>query len=63
MQQSVRLVLLVVGALLVFFGGLVWLYAGEPFNLATIVAIVGIGLIVWVARQPKRPSSDREITD
>ncbi|HUQ39137.1 MAG TPA: hypothetical protein VM030_03200 [Acidimicrobiales bacterium] len=49
-MSSGRIAAVVVGGLLLAFAALVALYAGEPFNLASIGGLVGVVLIVRAVR-------------
>lgn len=50
-KRSARILLVVVGVFLVAFALLVTFYANEPFNVATIFGLVGVGLIIWARRR------------
>jgi hypothetical protein len=56
MSRDSRVLLVIIGRGLVAFAVLVTVYAGEPFNIATIGGIAGIGLVAWAntIRPPRR---------
>ncbi len=56
MSRARRRLLVMVGVALIAFAGLAALYAGEPFNSATIGGAIGVGLIAWAVGSRRRRS-------
>ncbi len=56
MSRTRRSLLVVVGVALIAFAVLAALYAGEPFNIATIGGALGVGLIAWAVGSRRRRS-------
>ena len=56
MSRTRYRLLVVVGVALIAFAALAALYAGEPFNIATIGGAIGVGLIVWAVGSRRRRS-------
>ncbi len=56
MSRARYRLLVVVGVALIAFAALAALYAGEPFNIATIGGAIGVGLIVWAVGSRRRRS-------
>lgn len=55
MTATIRLVATVVGLAFVVFAVVVAVYANEPFNIATLFGIAGLGMIgklYWSRREP-----------
>lgn len=56
MSRARYRLLVAVGVALIAFAALAALYAGEPFNIATIGGAIGVGLIVWAVGSRRRRS-------
>lgn len=54
MSTTTRALIMAVGVLFIVFALVVAVYAGEPFNIATLFGLVGIAMIVKLYRE--RPS-------
>lgn len=56
MSRARHTLLVLVGVVLIAFAAVAALYAGEPFNIATIGGAVGVGLIAWAVGSRRRRS-------
>ncbi len=56
MSRARHRLLVMVGVALIAFAALAALYAGEPFNIATIGGAIGVGLIAWAVGSRRRRS-------
>lgn len=56
MSRARHMLLVLVGVALIVFAALAALYAGEPFNIATIGGALGVGLIAWAVGSRRRRS-------
>jgi hypothetical protein len=56
MSRIVRLLAIAVGLLFILFAIVVAAYAGEPFNIATLFGVVGVGMLVQLRRKRPRPA-------
>lgn len=56
MSRARRRLVVTVGVALIAFAALAALYAGEPFNIATIGGVIGVGLIAWAVGSRRRRS-------
>ena len=51
MSGSLRLLVTAVGVLFIVFAVVVAVYAGEPFNIATLFGLVGTAMLVKMHRR------------
>ena len=56
MRRARQVFLCTVGVLLIVLAVLAALYAGEPFNIATVGGVIGVGLIAWAVGARRRRS-------